>query len=142
MRVRRVGTPDDITNKWHAVVATCDAACFPTDDPYPILGAYWWVVEAGTEVVGYAGLKPLPHGGGYLCRAGVLPKARGKKLQLRLIRIRERAARAAGMSWLCTYTVAHNPASSNNLIRAGYRLYRPTDLWGGEDALYWWKELK
>jgi GNAT superfamily N-acetyltransferase len=70
----------------------------------------------------------------------VLPEARGQGLQRRLIGARERHARALGMAWLVTDTY-QNPASSNSLIAAGYRLYEPAQPWGARGTLYWRKRL-
>jgi len=34
-----------------------------------------------------------------------------------------------------------NPASANNFIRAGYRLYRPEYPWAYSNTLYWRKMI-
>ena len=60
----------------------------------------------------------------YLSRAGVLPAWRGQGLQRRLIALRERLARRQGFVWMISDTTDNVP-SSNNLIKAGYKLIAP-----------------
>ena len=52
-------------------------------------------------------------------------------------------ARKHGFNELVTYVMAYNLASANNLIRCGFKLYRPAqpELWGGKTALYFRKTL-
>jgi GNAT superfamily N-acetyltransferase len=116
----------------------------PTDEPYDTSKGFWWVAYDGGLPVAFAGLAPSTRwsDAGYLCRAGVLRQYRGNGLQKRLIRVRERKAKAIGWKWLLTDTASYNVASSNNLAASGYKLFRPSKLWGYEDGLYWKKELK
>jgi len=67
--------------------------------------------------------------------------ARGQGLQRRLIRVRELAARKAGMLAIVTDTHRENHASSNSLMAMGYRLYTPHTKWAFNDGLYWRKKL-
>jgi GNAT superfamily N-acetyltransferase len=76
----------------------------------------------------------------YLCRSGVIPKARGKGLQRKLISVRLRFARARCMTWAISDTF-HNPASANNLIRCGFSMYEPSQPWGAKGTLYWRRRL-
>lgn len=108
----------------------------------PRKGGDWWLVYRGEEAVGFAGLKQSfgDAEGGYLYRSGVLPEHRGRGLQLRLIRAREALARRYG--WRTLYSdTTDNPASSNTLIRAGYRLFAPAAPWAFKHSLYWRKAL-
>lgn len=116
--------------------------CLPCDKPYNTSNGFWWVAYEGCEPVAFAGVVQSSQwiDAGYLCRSGVLPAYRGKGLQKRLIRARERKAREMGWNWLITDT-RHNPASSNSLIACGYRLFIPSRPWGHSDAIYWRKEL-
>ncbi len=88
----------------------------------------WWLAEALIEgvwtPVGYAGLE-ITDGGKYafLSRAGVVPLARGQGIQRKLIRVRERYARAHGCTHCYTYVVWYNTASMTSLVRAGYHPY-------------------
>jgi predicted acetyltransferase len=126
-------------------VLALDETCFPADERVSLEGK-WWLVRKGKDVVGFAGLRPclMPQnkGLGFLCRVGILKNHRGHGLQKRLIRVREKAARAMGLKELVTYAVPDNLPSSNSLISCGYRLYRPGNLWGGSTALYWRKALR
>jgi GNAT superfamily N-acetyltransferase len=120
------------------LIAELDRLCFPDDEPYPVEGAQWWLaLGPGGVPLGYAGAKVMPldrHT--YLCRAGVLPQARGRGLQRRLIRTRLAWARKVGAVGCYTYTIA-NPASANSLISCGFRAFEPKWRWGGNSACYW-----
>lgn len=119
-----------------------DANCFPDDDPADGLDeGYWWIARRGDEPAAYAGMKPQGWGMVYLCRAGVMPAHRGHGLQSRLLRARCAYARSLGMTAAITDTTMTNRPSANNLIRAGFTLYRPTWQWATPESLYWWKTL-
>ena len=123
-----------------------DRLCFPGDDPYPTAHVWWWIVwDEDGEPVGFGGVKLLPHerGVGYLCRVGVLYRARGHKLQRRLIRAREAFLKERGRGMSLTYTNLDNSASNNNLIKCGYMTYNPDYDWAGRDnVIYWRKSLQ
>jgi len=126
-------------------VLALDEICFPDDDRVRIEDTLWWVVLCGKEAVAYGGLRPCQNecnkGVGFLCRVGVVPKHRGKGLQKRLIYVRERAAKAAGLDEVVTYCVPWNCASLNSLIACGYKFYRPATKWGGSGSIYLRKRL-
>lgn len=119
---------------------------FGPDTPQPELdyGAWWLVFPSEKDF-------PIAFGGvvackrvrahGYLKRAGVLEAHTGHGLQRRLIRMRESWARREGLSVLVTDTSRDSIASSNNLIKSGYKLYEPEQPWGVAGALYWRKVL-
>lgn len=118
-----------------------DKACFPADSTCHKTGAYWWIAyDSKKSPVGFAGLKIMDKSTAFLCRAGVLEEARGKNLQVRLIRARERKARKLNIKTIITYTCLNVP-SINNLIKAGYRSYIPQDPWVGTSMIYWRKVL-
>jgi GNAT superfamily N-acetyltransferase len=105
---------------------------------------YWWLVydEEGTAVA-FAGMVPssqLVHAG-YLIRCGVLEEARGNNLQIRLIRARERKAKKLGYTSLVTDTVSWAIASSNNLLKCGYKTFWPSYPWALKDSVYWKKDF-
>lgn len=116
----------------------------PYDQPLTLLptDAAWLALD-GERVVGFGVLRPVRSdpGYGYLARAGVIPEYRGQGLQRRLIRARERGARKMGMTTLVTDTSRANLASSNSLIREGYKLYNPARKWAFSDGNYWLKRL-
>jgi GNAT superfamily N-acetyltransferase len=117
--------------------------CLPYDKPFDTQNGYWWIAHNpyGIEV-GFAGLVSSIRWSdcGYLCRAGVIPAARGQGLQKKLIKVRIRQAKALGWNWLVTDTY-NNPASSNSLISCGFKLFEPTNPWGAKGTLYWRRKL-
>jgi GNAT superfamily N-acetyltransferase len=148
MTIRCVAAPGSVRDRWLEVLERLDRACFDGDPPPNWERAWWWVAWSRGAPVAFAGLAPITpgaangrHGVGYLCRAGVVPAARGQGLQRRMIRVREAAARRAGMRELITYTSRENTKSANNLIACGYRLYTPPEEWGLEGAFYFCRRL-
>ncbi len=90
--------------------------------------------------VAYCGFRHWHTDRAFLNRAGVVRQYRGLGLQLRMIRLRERRARAEGYVRLLTYTVAGNVPSANNLIKAGYRQWVPSG--GAEEGVdHWYRDL-
>lgn len=124
-------------------ILEADRVCLPHDYPPEWDGAVWWVLEDGGRVAAYCAARPSEStpGGVYLCRAGVLPEYRGRGLQRRLVRVRERWARAHGYT-ACVTDTYRNPASSNNLIACGYRLWTPKQPWSYASACYWFRRLR
>jgi GNAT superfamily N-acetyltransferase len=114
----------------------------PCDKPADTTLGWWWIVFDEGEPVGFAGLHRSNKFGdtGYLCRSGVMSKYRGKGLQKRLIRVRERRARQERMVWLISDTY-ENPPSTNNLIACGYKTYIPREPWGADGVTYWVKRV-
>lgn len=136
-RIRRENLP--------MAVLPLDQLCFPSDHRPTLERSLWWVVWLGKEPIGYAGLRICAgaqnKGLGYLSRAGVLPKHRGRGLQKRLIRARETEARALGLREIVTYAAHWNCASINSLVSCGYRFYQPATRWGGKAAVYLRKRI-
>ena len=104
---------------------------------------YWWLAFRETEAVAFAGVIQSSHvcNAGYFCRVGVLRKHCGNKLQLRLMRTMEARGRLNGWSSIVSDTT-ENLSSANNFIRAGYRLFEPSDRWAWPNTLYWRKFVK
>jgi GNAT superfamily N-acetyltransferase len=116
--------------------------CLPYDQPYDTNFGSWWIaIENGVDI-GFAGLVRTVSWTdcGYLCRAGVIPAARGQGLQKQFIRVRLRQAKALGWKWVVTDTT-DNPASANSLISTGFKLFQPTKPWGFKNTLYWRRKL-
>lgn len=126
-------------------VLPLDEICFPHDDRITTADSLWWIAWHGKQPVAYAGLRLCrePHNLGlaFLCRVGVVPEHRGRGLQKRLIRTRERAAQRLAVTELVTYCVPWNCASINSLITCGYKFYRPRTKYGGAGAVYLRKVL-
>jgi GNAT superfamily N-acetyltransferase len=116
--------------------------CLPYDIPIDTNFGCWWIATRNGRDIGFAGLTRAVSWTdcGYLCRAGVVPDARGQGLQKEFIRVRIRQAKALGWKWLVTDTT-DNPASSNSLIACGFKLFEPSNPWGFKNALYWRRKL-
>ncbi len=115
-----------------AAIERLQAICFPADDPVRI-GPYdvWVGAFIGRDLVGFTCLTWV--GVWYYSRAGVLPRAAGKRLQLRMLRRALRETQGLVVSD-CTTS---NPASANTMIRAGLKPYWPAAPWGLPNSIYW-----
>lgn len=123
------------------LIRQLDRAIFPSDElvePDELQDARWFVVMNDKQPIAFGGVV-IDGGHAFLVRAGVMKDHRGKRLQRRLIRVRERHAMKAGAKWIGTYTSVTNPQSVNTLVNAGYRQYIPEWAWAGREFLYWWK---
>jgi GNAT superfamily N-acetyltransferase len=136
MKIKRV---DIRCSAIQNTLAVLQQKCLPGDTPSDTTTGWWWIVyDALNLPCAFAGLIPSVRwtDTGYLCRAGVLSSHRGQGVQKRLIRARIRQARALGWEWLITDTY-QNPASANNLITTGFKMYEPLQPWGAKETLYW-----
>lgn len=127
-----------------ALVQRLDSETFDPLYDYPVNldGAAWWIAWDGDVAVGFAGVKILPDNLAYMCRVGVLESSRGQGIQQKLIRARVAWCKTQkGVTEVITYTIPSNVVSSNNLIKCGFKLYRPEHLWEGPNCLYWFKEV-
>jgi GNAT superfamily N-acetyltransferase len=132
--MHRISRTDDVE-----LIIELQRRWLPTSPVYAPAGSFWWVVEHGFKVVGFAGYTPCDNHI-YLCRAAVDPNHRGRGLHKRLIRARLAHARKGGWKKVVTDT-RDNPPSSNNLIECGFRMYTPEEPWGYKDACYWHRNL-
>jgi GNAT superfamily N-acetyltransferase len=116
--------------------------CLPEDVAYDTNFGSWWVATENGRDIGFAGLVRTVSWTdcGYLCRAGVVPAARGQGLQKKFIYVRIRQAKALGWKWLVSDTT-DNPASANSLIACGFKMFKPTKPWGFKNTLYWRRKL-
>lgn len=144
-RITRVdGFDDDIADTIRELHEEVFSDSAPQIDPER---GFWWLAFAADEardIAGFCGLTPTygdPTNTAYLKRAGVRMRHRGKGLQRRFVRVREALARRLGFKTIVTDTT-DNPSSANNLIRCGYRIYRPSEPWGFHHTIYWYKELQ
>jgi len=126
----------------HEALGELDETLFGQDYSEITYKGQWWLAYEGGRPVGFAGAQIWkPDNCLYLRRAGVLPEARGKGLQRRLIRARLAWGREQGARAAYTYTTSWNLASANNLIHEGFTLWKPEWRWAGADMLYWWRKL-
>jgi GNAT superfamily N-acetyltransferase len=132
------------TKQGNAKAMDLERACFAGDAPYTNPKAVWFLAFEGRTPIGFASVTPVHGEPGvwFLSRAGVLKGWRGRGLQKRLIRVREKYVRSRGGHTMLTYVHPQNMASANNLIAEGYRLYDPQWKWGLKSALYFYKKLE
>jgi GNAT superfamily N-acetyltransferase len=127
------------------IVIALHKICFPhISETYWDSSAHWWIIKdkTGTPVAFGGLLAATIERAGYLCRAGVIPNARGKGLQRRLIRARLEFADRFALHHVMTDTVYGNCASANNLIAEGFRAFNPVTPWGQDDSSYWIKLME
>lgn len=132
--------PVDPSKPEVATLLVClQKTCLPADKVYEVSRGFWYVAYTPSgQAVGFAGIVPSSRWSDcmYFCRAGVVRDHRGKGLQKRLIRARIRKAKSLGMNWVITDTY-DNPASANNLIDTGFKMFEPSEPWGAKKTLYW-----
>ena len=133
--IRKVDT-SKATNK--SIIIDLQHDTLPHDRIYPVNKGDWWIVYCDREPVAYAGMVPSSRWSdtGYMCRSGVREKYRGNGLQKRLIAVRKKRAKELGYNWIITDT-SYNPASANNLIDCGFRMYEPSREWAYSYSCYW-----
>jgi GNAT superfamily N-acetyltransferase len=117
---------------------------FPLDEHEDYTAGWWWIVWAGVEPIAFAGMRGATSEDHaiYFSRCGVLLPYRGMGIQRQLLARRLSAAKRFSYRACITTTIVSNTPSSNNLIRAGFRLYDPEAAWGGETTLYWRKDFE
>ena len=121
-------------------VAALHTLCLPGDD-LDIDGGAMWLAWKDETPVGFSTTRVVDKETIFLSRSGVLPLARGERIQIRMIRARESWARREGYRYIITYTTYDNHPSICSLIKAGYRFYEPSWPWAGRDVHYYLKEL-
>jgi RimJ/RimL family protein N-acetyltransferase len=115
----------------------------PKDAPYSKLnprGIWWGEYSPSGELVAATCLSIWIPGWAFLARTIIKSNFRGKGLQKRFIRVREKYARAHGVHTIVTYTSPDNIISANNLIKCGYLLYIPQEKWGIQPFCYYFKK--
>jgi GNAT superfamily N-acetyltransferase len=113
-----------------------------TDDEGEVLHescTHWVVYDEDKDPVAYLSAR-LEGTRMYIASVGVLPHARGNRLQVRLMRAAMAWARGEGAELAWSYTSPLNVASANSFIAAGFTLYLPETAESGV-WLYWKKNL-
>lgn len=126
-----------------------DAEAFPDDHPFEFQMVNWFIGWDGKTGAAYCGWKAVMHGTkmvGFQYRAAVMSSYRGRKLQGKMLALRERDMKKQGIAEAVSYTSASNAASMRSLIASGYRPYVATDATNlaGEyktKFVHWRKEL-
>ena len=132
-----------ITNDFEAV-ARMHQICFPFDELD--IDGVCWIAKDGDRPIGFAVARILPTDGlFYFVRAGIIPSYRGRQLHRKLISVRIAHAKRNKLTPI-TYTLIDSTASANNLIKRGFKSYRPEYQWAGANVNYWikdtWKRLR
>ena len=133
---------DKLTPSLRRQLESLQKVCLPYDDwIFPEDGT-WWIGYDNKQAVAFCLIKPSSQWNdtAYLARSGVLYYWRGRGLQKKMIRIREKHARSRGHKWIISDTT-NNPPSANSLARLGYQMFEPTKPWAAETTLYWRKKL-
>lgn len=130
-------------DEWEVEVYELQNKIFPEDTIVQPDYGVWWFLFDDQNPVGFANVGPSRSDpeSWFLARAGILPEHTGNRLQRPLIRARTEYLEQIGIPKAVTYTMPDNPASSNNLIAEGFRLYRPDVLYADTEALYWRKTI-
>jgi GNAT superfamily N-acetyltransferase len=123
-------------------IRALDQLCMPLDERVDLKDVdshAWWVVRNQDSIaVAFAGCHIIDDGALQICllsRAGVMPQARGRGIQKKLLKARIRWARDQGCDQVWTYTAHYNIASSNSLISSGFKLWRPYSWSGSTDVM-------
>lgn len=97
------------------------------DAETPRRGNVYWALWHEGEMVGYCSVRPsqTEKNAAFLSRAGLLPSARGRGLQRRMVRVRERWAKDNGFERTITYVHTTNIPSLRNIMACGYLPYEP-----------------
>jgi GNAT superfamily N-acetyltransferase len=116
---------------------------FPPLEPRHMERGHWWIAYHLGVPAAFAGIVPFEGfpGVGYLKRAYVMPKHRGRGLQRSLLEVREAKARHIGWTLLVSECSADNVFSARNFQRAGYTQFDPEQRWGAPNSVYWKKDL-
>jgi GNAT superfamily N-acetyltransferase len=137
--IRRV---DGLQDSQAALLKWLQLDILSADEPLPTNTGWWWILYCDNQPIGFCSLRKSSKWSdtGYLSRAGIFDQYRGKGLQKRLINVRVRLAKQLNLTWLISDTY-YNPASTNNLISCGFRMYIPSHKYAGEGTCYWRKKL-
>ena len=142
-KIKLILKPDQEKQKLMDKIKSIDLKCFPNDHKITdswIKDCYWWFMFIDSRVVGYCAMRFIYRSGrkvAYFTRVGILKSHRGRGLQKRLIRARLNYAKRNNAARVVTYTLCDNCASSNNLIKCGFKTYNPIEQWAGRDVIYW-----
>jgi len=139
VNIRKIDTS---SAKHRALLHYLQLETLPNDEPIDTETGHWWIAYKDGNPVGFCGIRQSHRWAdtAYLCRAGVIQKARGQGLQKKLIRVRVNHARKEKYTWLITDTY-QNPASANSLISCGFKMFHPSNPWSYEGACYWRKRI-
>lgn len=125
--------------RYRKVLTALHTLTFPGDSaPRWRADGVAWLVHANDEPVAFLYAEPLDANHWYFSRVGVMPTARGQKLQNELMAKLELWAAREGIASLVSSTYL-NPASANNFVRRQWMTYLPQYAWGADNTIYWRK---
>lgn len=129
MKTRRV----DIA-RHKATLVALHTLTFPGDEqPTWKPDGLAWLTYDGEDPVAFLYAEPMADHSWYFSRVGVMPAARGKGLQRKLMRLMQSALKHQ----VLVSTTYRNPASANNFVREQWMTYLPATPWGSPDTIYW-----
>ncbi len=116
--------------------------CFPYDKIYITDECLWWVCYWNNKPVGFYGWEPMKNKpfNVYICRCGVIPSHRGRRLQKKMASVALLCAKNMGYRRAVSDT-RQNPPSANSFISSGFKTFTPEDPWSFKDSIYWYKIL-
>lgn len=101
-----------------------------------------WLVYHQNTPAAFCTMRMLEDSIAFMDRGGILDEHRGRGLHKRLIRVREKYARAQGFQTVITYVMADNYASLFTLVRHGYKMYEPDYAYAGvKGVIYLQKDI-
>jgi len=105
---------------------------------------FGWIARDGAnkKSIGFCTATNIGSGILYLSRSGLLSGYRGRGLQRRFVRIRERFARQNKFQTVITYVHPENHSSFVTLIKMGYEIYDPEYDYVGDEFIYLRKNVK
>jgi GNAT superfamily N-acetyltransferase len=102
----------------------------------------FWVAHRDGELVGFASAILWQHlNVVFLSRCAVVKSAKGAGVQRHLVRARVRWAKRLQVDAVETYVLLKNYGSMVNLLRCGFRFYRPKKMYVGSRVHYLRREL-
>jgi len=130
-KIKKAFSMNELSNVFYL-----NSIIFPMDDLDDLGDNYYWLAWKNKEPVGFACIKILDHGIGYMTRGGILDDHRGKGLHTRLIDARVKYAKKHKLKHLITYTVTDNVYSMVSLARRGFKIYNPEFAYAGDNVTY------
>jgi len=116
---------------------------FPEDELDVGHNTFHWLArnKHNNEPIGFCSVSDFGEGILFLSRAGLLPEYRGRNIQRRFIRVREKFAMRNGYQKIITYTLKNNYNSISSLIKSDYHIYTPAYEYVGKEFTYFIKDL-
>ena len=139
VKIRLVLTPVDQDQTCFKTLQKLDERRFGCTAPpikYRPQVQYWWLAYLNDEPVGFGGIELKGHVAAYICRTGVIKKARNLGIHKKLIRAIQKYARKIDIEKITTDVAHWNVISANNFIKTGFVLFRPRKLWSFKNSLY------